>query len=57
MEENKQSVEKGYIYLRNHESYHKYEAYKLGKTKNIPNRNNGYVTNEILRGNFEAVFE
>ena len=47
----------GYIYIRYHESYDKYDAYKLGKTENIPNRDNGYVTGEILRGHFEAAFE
>jgi hypothetical protein len=47
----------GYIYIRYHESYDKYEACKLGKTQNIPDRDNTYVTGEILRGYFEAVFE
>lgn len=47
----------GYIYIRNHESYEKYDAYKLGKTGNIPDRENTYVTNEMLRGEFELVFE
>ena len=47
----------GYIYVRFHESYEKYNACKLGKTQNIPDRDNTYVTNEILRGNFEYVFE
>tara|TARA_B110000259_G_scaffold157638_1_gene179631 strand:+ start:2416 stop:4605 length:2190 start_codon:yes stop_codon:yes gene_type:complete len=47
----------GYIYVRFHESYEKYNACKLGKTQNIPDRDNTYVTSEILRGNFEYVFE
>jgi superfamily II DNA or RNA helicase len=47
----------GYIYIRYHESYDKYDACKLGKTQNIPDRDNTYVTGEILRGHFEAVFE
>ena len=47
----------GYIYVRFHESYEKYNACKLGKTQNIPDRDNTYVTSEILRGNFELVFE
>ena len=28
----------GYIYVRRHESYDKYNAIKLGKTINIPDR-------------------
>ena len=47
----------GYIYVRFHESYEKYNACKLGKTQNIPDRDNTYVTSEILRGNFDYVFE
>ncbi len=47
----------GYIYVRFHESYEKYNACKLGKTENIPDRDNTYITGEILRGYFEAVFE
>ena len=44
MEENKQSVEKGYIYVRNHEAYDKYDLCKIGKTENIPKRDTTYVT-------------
>jgi hypothetical protein len=51
------SQTKGYIYIRFHESYEKYNACKLGKTQNIPERDNTYVTGEILRGKFEHVFE
>ncbi len=47
----------GYIYVRFHESYDKYDACKLGKTLNIPNRENGYIPGEILRGHFEIAFE
>lgn len=47
----------GYIYLRNHLSYHYYNAYKLGKTYNIPSRDMQYATNEIDRGYFESVYE
>ena len=47
----------GYIYLRNHPSYDVYDAYKLGKTINIPERDTQYVTGEIKRGDFEAVFK
>ena len=47
----------GYIYLRNHESYDMYNAYKLGRTKNIPERNNTYTTGEFVRGYFVLVLE
>ena len=47
----------GYIYVRFHESYEKYNACKLGKTQNIPDRDTQYATGEIKRGYFEAVFE
>jgi superfamily II DNA or RNA helicase len=47
----------GYIYVRFHESYDKYNACKLGKTLNIPDRENGYIPGEILRGHFEIAFE
>jgi hypothetical protein len=47
----------GYIYIRNHASYDIYDACKMGKAKNIPERDTQYATGEIKRGNFEAVFE
>jgi predicted helicase len=47
----------GYIYIRSHEYYHYYNAYKLGKTLNIPERDTTYVTGEIKRGWFEDVYE
>lgn len=47
----------GYIYLRNHESYDTYKAYKLGKTNNIPDRDSQYTTCEILRGEFILVIK
>jgi superfamily II DNA or RNA helicase len=46
-----------YIYLRTHESYDKYNAVKLGKANNIPERDNVYATGEIKRGTFIRVFE
>jgi superfamily II DNA or RNA helicase len=49
--------EKGYIYIRTHESYEKYNVCKLGKTDNIINRGFSYVTGEIKRGVFSYVFE
>ena len=48
---------KGYIYTRNHASYEIYDACKLGKAHNIPERDTQYATGEIKRGYFEAVFE
>lgn len=47
----------GYIYVRNHSSYDIYNACKLGKANNIPERDTQYATGEIKRGYFEPVFE
>jgi superfamily II DNA or RNA helicase len=47
----------GYIYIRNHPSYELYDACKLGKANNIPERDSQYATGEITRGYFELVFE
>ena len=47
----------GYIYIRNHSSYDIEDACKLGKTHNIPERDNQYATGEIRRGYFYPVFE
>jgi superfamily II DNA or RNA helicase len=47
----------GYIYIRYHESYEKYDACKMGKTNNIPERDATYATGEIKRGYFEVVLE
>lgn len=47
----------GYIYIRNHESYDKYNTYKLGKTTNIPERDSQYATSENERGYFKDVYE
>jgi len=47
----------GYIYIRNHTSYDKYDACKLGKANNIPERDTQYATGEIKRGNFELVIK
>ncbi len=53
----KMNSSKGYIYIRTHPSYDVYDACKLGKTKNIPDRDSQYATCEIERGNFYPVFE
>lgn len=50
-------MEFGYIYLREHESYDIYNCYKLGKTFNIPERENTYITSEIKKGNFILVIK
>ena len=47
----------GYIYVRSHPSYDVNDAYKMGKTNNIPERDSLYATGEIKRGNFKVVFE
>ncbi len=50
-------MEKGYIYIRQNLFYDLYNVYKIGKTINIPDRNNQYITGEIIRGNFKNVYE
>ncbi len=47
----------GYIYIRINEYWDTYNACKLGKTQNIPEREGGYVTCEIKRGTFIMVIE
>lgn len=47
----------GYLYVRMHESYEKYNVCKVGITANIPDRDSTYVTNEVIGGNFILVFE
>ena len=47
----------GYIYIRTHPSYDIENACKVGKTKNIPERENTYTTGEIRKGKFSTVFE
>ena len=47
----------GYIYVRNHPSYDVYDARKMGKANNIPERDTQYATGEIKRGYFEEVIE
>ena len=48
---------KGYIYIRDHESYEKYNVYKLGITKNIKDRDSTYLTGEPVCGEFIYVIE
>ncbi len=47
----------GYIYIRCHIAYDAHNACKLGKAKNIPERDSQYATGEIIRGSFISVFE
>jgi predicted helicase len=49
--------EKGNIYVRSHPAYDFYNACKLGKTNNIPDRDSQYATGEIVRGTFQSVYE
>ena len=48
---------KGYLYIRVHPSYDKYDGCKMGITQNIPDRDNTYLTGEITRGYFKDVYE
>lgn len=47
----------GYIYIRKHPAYDIYNACKLGKASNIPERDTQYATGEIKRGYFDVIFE
>ena len=47
----------GFIYIRQHIYYDNDKICKLGKSKNIPDRDNGYATGEYKRGKFGLVIE
>lgn len=47
----------GYIYIRSNEYWDLYNAFKLGKTLNIPDREQTYITSEIKRGVYIIVIE
>jgi superfamily II DNA or RNA helicase len=47
----------GYIYIRTHEYYNNDNICKLGKTKNIYNRDFTYATSEYKRGEFILIIE
>ena len=47
----------GYIYIRNHIYYEYDTVCKLGRSKNIPDRDNNYATTEYRRGQFKLVIE
>jgi len=40
----------GHIYVRTHEAYDEYDAYKLGKSQNCIERESTYISGEIKRG-------
>jgi len=48
---------KGYIYIRTNEWCELKNVYKVGITKSIKDRNNTYITGEIIRGKFIKIFE
>jgi superfamily II DNA or RNA helicase len=48
---------KGYIYIRTNEWCELKKIYKIGITKSIKDRNNSYITGEIIRGKFIKIFE
>ena len=47
----------GYIYVRTNEYWDMYDAYKLGKTSSIPDREQTYITSEIKKGFYVMVIE
>jgi len=47
----------GYIYVRTNEYWDLYDAYKIGKSSNILDRENNYITSEIKRGKYIMVIE
>ena len=47
----------GYIYIRRHKYFDIDNTCKLGKTKNIPDRDSVYKTNELKKGYFEYIIE
>ena len=55
--DNSENELSGYIYVRSNELCQLYNCYKLGRTHNIPERENNYITSEIKRGHFTHVYE
>ena len=47
----------GYIYIRTNEYWNLYDAFKLGKTLSIPDREQTYITSEIKRGTYVMIIE
>jgi CRISPR/Cas system-associated endonuclease/helicase Cas3 len=50
-------MDRGYIYLRNHNSYKEYNCIKLGSTNNLINRAETYKTGEVILGKYIKVFQ
>jgi hypothetical protein len=50
-------VNKGYIYIRDTEPYKLYGVIKIGRTKNIAERDSVYKTGEYVRGKMISVYE
>lgn len=48
---------KGYIYIRTNEWCELQNVYKVGITNSIKDRNNTYITGEIIRGYFIKIYE
>ena len=48
---------KGYIYIRTNEYWDLFYVCKLGKTSNILDRENNYITSEIHRGKYIMIIE
>ena len=47
----------GYIYIRTNEYWDLYDAFKLGRTLNIPDREQTYITSEIKKGTYVMIIE
>ena len=47
----------GFVYIRQHIYYDNDKICKLGRSKNIPDRDNSYATGEYKRGKFKLVIE
>ena len=47
----------GFVYIRQHIYYDNDKICKLGRSKNIPDRDNSYATSEYKRGKFKLVIE
>ena len=50
-------MDKEFIYVRTHKSYEQYNAVKMGKTCNLLDRENTYLTGEIERGSYLKAFK
>ena len=46
-----------YLYIRDNEWYKQHDVYKIGITTSIKDRDNTYITGEIIRGEFIKIYE